>query len=198
MPGELHKLWQVGAVDGYHMEYGFSCMGYEVAAGIGVDMAAPDRPNVVFAGDGSYLMLNAELATAVMMGTRMTLVITDNRGFGCINRLQAGTGGAAFNNLFVDSHHEVLPEIDFVAHAASMGARAQKAGSIAELESMTAEAIGRSGVDVIVIDTDPGPSTAAGGTWWEVGVPEVSERAEVASAYKGWLDGKKRQLMRGE
>ena len=198
MPGELHKLWQVGAIDGYHMEYGFSCMGYEVAAGIGVDMAAPGRPNVVFAGDGSYLMLNAELATAVMMGTRMTLIITDNRGFGCINRLQAGTGGAAFNNLFVDSHHEVLPEIDFVAHAASMGARAQKAGSIAELESMTAEAIGRDGVDVIVIDTDPGPSTAAGGTWWEVGVPEVSDRAEVASAYEGWLDGKKRQLMRGE
>jgi histidinol-phosphate aminotransferase len=144
------------------------------------------------------IKLNAELATAVMMGTRMTLIITDNRGFGCINRLQAGTGGAAFNNLFVDSRHEVLPEIDFVAHAASMGARAQKAGSIAELESMAAEAIGRDGVDVIVIDTDPGPSTAAGGPWWEVGVPEVSDRAEVASAYEGWLDGKKRQLMRGE
>ena len=194
MPGELHKLWQVGDVDGYHMEYGFSCMGYEVAAGIGVDMAAPDRPNVVFAGDGSYLMLNAELATAVMMGRSMTLIITDNRGFGCINRLQAATGGAAFNNLFADSTHEVLPEIDFVAHAASMGARAQKAGSIAELEVMTTEAVARKGVDVIVIDTDPGPSTAAGGAWWEVGVPEVSERAEVKAAYEGWLEGKKRQL----
>ena len=198
MPGELHKLWQTGAVDGYHMEYGFSCMGYEVAAGIGVDMAAPDRPNIVFAGDGSYLMLNAELATAVMMGRSMTLIITDNRGFGCINRLQAGTGGAAFNNLFVDSEHDVLPEIDFVAHAASMGARAQKAGSIAELEAMTREAVARKGVDVIVIDTDPGPSTAAGGTWWEVGVPEVSERGEVATAYEGWRAGKKRQLERGE
>ena len=194
MPGELHKLWQVGQVDGYHMEYGFSCMGYEVAAGIGVDMAAPDRPNVVFAGDGSYLMLNAELTTAVMLGRSMTLIITDNRGFGCINRLQAGTGGAAFNNLFVDSHHEVLPEIDFVAHAASMGARAQKAGSIAELEVMTAEAVARKGVDVLVIDTDPGPSTAAGGTWWEVGVPAVSERAEVMAAYEGWRENKKRQL----
>jgi 3D-(3,5/4)-trihydroxycyclohexane-1,2-dione acylhydrolase (decyclizing) len=194
MPGELHKLWQVGKVDGYHMEYGFSCMGYEVAAGIGVDMAAPDRPNVVFAGDGSYLMLNAELATAVMMGRSMTLIITDNRGFGCINRLQAATGGAAFNNLLADSTHEVLPEIDFVAHAASMGARAQKAGSIAELEALAAEAVVRKGVDVIVIDTDPGPSTAAGGTWWEVGVPATSERAEVAAAYEGWLQNKKRQL----
>ena len=194
MPGELHKLWQVGQVDGYHMEYGFSCMGYEVAAGIGVDMAAPDRPNVVFAGDGSYLMLNAELPTAVMMGRSMTLIITDNRGFGCINRLQAATGGAAFNNLFADSHHEVLPEIDFVAHAASMGARAQKAGSITELEALTAEAVARKGVDVIVIDTDPGPSTAAGGTWWEVGVPEVSARPEVTAAYEGWVQNKKRQL----
>ena len=194
MPGELHKLWQVGQVDGYHMEYGFSCMGYEVAAGIGVDMAAPDRPNVGFAGDGSYLMLNAELPTAVMMGRSMTLIITDNRGFGCINRLQAATGGAAFNNLFADSHHEVLPEIDFVAHAASMGARAQKAGSITELEALTAEAVARKGVDVIVIDTDPGPSTAAGGTWWEVGVPEVSARPEVTAAYEGWVQNKKRQL----
>ena len=194
MPGELHKLWQVGQVDGYHMEYGFSCMGYEVAAGIGVDMAAPDRPNVVFAGDGSYLMLNAELATAVMMGRSLTLIITDNRGFGCINRLQAATGGAAFNNMLVDSTHEVLPEIDFVAHAASMGARAQKAGSIDELETLTAEAVTRKGVDVIVIDTDAGPSTAAGGTWWEVGVPAVSARPEVTAAHEGWRENKKRQL----
>ena len=81
-----------------------------------------------------------------------------------------------------------------MAHAASMGARAQKAGSIAELEVMTTEAVARKGVDVIVIDTDPGPSTAAGGAWWEVGVPEVSQRAEVKAAYEGWLEGKKRQL----
>jgi 3D-(3,5/4)-trihydroxycyclohexane-1,2-dione acylhydrolase (decyclizing) len=139
-------------------------------------------------------MLNAELATAVMMGRSMTLIITDNRGFGCINRLQAGTGGAAFNNMLVDSYHEVLPQIDFVAHAASMGARAQKAGSITELEEMTRAAITRKGVDVIVIDTDPAISTHAGGAWWEVGVPEVSERAEVAAVYEAWRDGKDRQL----
>ena len=88
----------------------------------------------------------------------------------------------------------MLPEIDFVAHAASMGARAQKAGSITELEALTAEAVARKGVDVIVIDTDPGPSTAAGGTWWEVGVPEVSARPEVTAAYEGWVQNKKRQL----
>ncbi len=193
MPGELHKLWQTGDVDGYHMEYGFSCMGYEVAAGIGVHMAAPGRPNIVFAGDGSYLMMNSELATAVMMGTSMTLVITDNRGFGCINRLQAATGGAAFNNLLADSYHEVLPHIDFVAHAASLGARAEKAGSIAELEAAVAKAVRRDGVDVIVIDTDPGPSTEAGGTWWDVAVPAVSTRDTVTAAYKNYQTGRQRQ-----
>lgn len=193
MPGELHKLWQTGDVDGYHMEYGFSCMGYEVAAGIGVHMAAPGRPNIVFAGDGSYLMMNSELATAVMMGTSMTLVITDNRGFGCINRLQAATGGAAFNNLLADSYHEVLPDIDFVAHAASLGARAEKAGSIAELEAAVAKAVRRDGVDVIVIDTDPGPSTEAGGTWWDVAVPAVSTRDTVTAAYKNYQTGRQRQ-----
>ena len=193
MPGELHKLWRVGQAGGYHMEYGFSCMGYEVAAGIGVHMAAPDRPNVVFAGDGSYLMLNAELATAVMMGATMTLVVTDNRGYGCINRLQAATGGAPFNNMLADSHHATLPEIDFVAHAASMGARARKAGSIAELEAMVAEAIARDGVDVIVVDTDPGLSTEAGGAWWDVAVPEVSNRKEVAAAHSAYRAGRERR-----
>ena len=193
MPGELHKLWRTGAVDGYHMEYGFSCMGYEVSAGIGVHMASPDRPNVVFAGDGSYLMMNSELATAVMMGVSMTLVVTDNRGYGCINRLQVATGGAPFNNLLADAHHEILPEIDFAAHAASLGARSQKVSSLDELEEAVLAAIGRAGVDVIVIDTDPGPSTEAGGVWWDVAVPAVSDRAAVGSAYQNYVQGRKRQ-----
>ena len=193
MPGELHKLWRVGMADGYHMEYGFSCMGYEVSAGLGVSLADPSRPNVVFAGDGSYLMANSELATAVMMGASMTLIITDNRGFGCINRLQAGTGGAPFNNLFEDSYHDTLPEIDFVAHAASLGARAVKAHSLTELEALVAERIAKQGVDVIVIDTDPGPSTEAGGTWWDVGVPDVSARQTVRDAHNQHQSGRERQ-----
>ena len=193
MPGELHKLWRTGAVDGYHMEYGFSCMGYEVSAGIGVHMASPDRPNVVFAGDGSYLMMNSELVTAAMMGVSMTLVVTDNRGYGCINRLQVATGGAPFNNLLADAHHEILPEIDFAAHAASLGARSQKVSSLDELEEAVLAASGRAGVDVIVIDTDPGPSTEAGGVWWDVAVPAVSDRAAVGSAYQNYVQGRKRQ-----
>ncbi len=123
----------------------------------------------------------------------MTLIITDNRGFGCINRLQKATGGAAFNNLFEDSYHKRMPEIDFVAHAASMGARAHKADSLLELESLTKQACSADGVDVIVIDSDPGPSTQAGGSWWDVAVPEVSTRKEVNAAAKAYHEGKAHQ-----
>ena len=99
LPGELHKLWQAGAPGSYHGEYGFSTMGYEIAGGLGVKMAKPDQEVVVMLGDGSYLMLNSEIATSVMLGLRLTIVLLDNRGFGCINRLQMATGGANFNNL---------------------------------------------------------------------------------------------------
>jgi 3D-(3,5/4)-trihydroxycyclohexane-1,2-dione acylhydrolase (decyclizing) len=109
-------------------------------------------------------------------------VITDNRGFGCINRLQMGTGGAEFNNLLDTAYHVNPSQIDFVAHAASMGAKAVKAASIAELEDHLAKAKTHDGVYAIVLDTDPYPSTPHGGSWWEVGVPEVSPRAEVNAA----------------
>ena len=183
MPGELHKLFQAGRPMSYHMEYDFSCMGYEIAGGIGIKMAEPDRDVIVMIGDGSYMMANSELATAAMMGIKLTLVVTDNRGFGCINRLQMGTGGAEFNCLLDHSYHVNPSAIDFVAHTASMGAKSIKAGSIAELETALAQARAHEGGPVaIVIDTDPYPSTEAGGTWWEVGVPEVSERDAVRAA----------------
>ena len=122
----MHKLWQAGAPGSYHMEYGFSCMGYEIAGGLGVKLARPDADVIVMVGDGSYMMMNSEIATSVMLGAKLTIVLLDNRGYGCINRLQMATGGANFNNLFKDTHHEVLPEIDFAAHAAAHGrARAQ-------------------------------------------------------------------------
>ncbi len=104
MPGVLHVLWR-GSEGGYHMEYGFSCMGYEIAGALGIKMAQPRRDVICMVGDGSYMMANSELATAVMMGIPFTVVLTDNRGFGCINRLQKATGGAPFNNLLDDSHH---------------------------------------------------------------------------------------------
>ncbi|PZR93726.1 MAG: 3D-(3,5/4)-trihydroxycyclohexane-1,2-dione acylhydrolase (decyclizing) [Stutzerimonas stutzeri] len=184
LPGELHKLWQAGAPGGYHMEYGYSCMGYEIAGGLGTKLADPAREVFVMVGDGSYLMMNSEIATSVMLGVKLTIVVLDNRGFGCINRLQNATGGASFNNLLRDTRHEVLPEIDFAAHAGAMGAISRKVAGLAELETALAEARGHDRTSVIVIDTDPLISTDAGGHWWEVAVPEVSVRDEVKAARK--------------
>jgi 3D-(3,5/4)-trihydroxycyclohexane-1,2-dione acylhydrolase (decyclizing) len=182
LPGELHKLWRAAAPGGYHMEYGFSCMGYEIAGGLGVKMARPEAEVVVMVGDGSYLMLNSEIATSVMLGLKLTIVLLDNGGYGCINRLQAATGGAPFNNLLTDARHMVLPRIDFRAHAESLGAIAEHVGSIAGLEAAFARAGQAERTTVIVIETDPLESTGAGGHWWDVGVPEVSARQEVQNA----------------
>ncbi len=181
MPGELHKLWKSYNPGSYHMEYGFSCMGYEIAGAMGIKMAEPQRDVICFTGDGTYMMANSELATAVMMGLDFTLIITDNRGYGCINRLQMGTGNAEFNNLLDHTHHVNPSSIDFVKHSESMGATARKVSSIAELEEALATR-GDRGVKVFVLDTDPYPSTQAGSAWWDVAVPEVSTRKEVNQA----------------
>ena len=193
LPGELHKLWKTGDPLGYHLEYGYSCMGYEIAGGLGVKMALPDREVIVMVGDGSYLMLNSEIATSVMLGVKLTIVILDNGGYGCINRLQGECGGAPFNNLLVDTRHVTLPAIDFVAHARSLGAESRKASSLAELETAMAEARERPVTQVILIDTDAEPSTGAGGHWWDVAVPAVSVRREVEAAREGYEAHQRRQ-----
>jgi 3D-(3,5/4)-trihydroxycyclohexane-1,2-dione acylhydrolase (decyclizing) len=186
LPGELHKHWKASAPLGYHMEYGYSCMGYEIAGGLGVKMADPSREVIVMVGDGSYLMMNSELATSVMLGQKLTVVLLDNRGYGCINRLQRATGAESFNNLLQHTNHVTLPDIDFAAHAASLGARSMKVKSISELEDALKEARGAERSTVIVIDTDPLISTDAGGHWWDVAVPEVSARSEVNTARKNY------------
>ena len=193
MPGELHKLWKANRPMSYHMEYGFSCMGYEIAGAMGIKMAEPERDVLCFTGDGTYMMANSEMATAAMMGVSFTVIVTDNRGFGCINRLQMGTGGAEFNNLLKDAVHETPSAIDFAAHAASMGATSVKVSSISELEQALAKRGDITGPYVIVIDTDPYPSTPHGGSWWEVGVPEVSVRSEVNDAHEKYIEDKKTQ-----
>ena len=164
------------------MEYGYSCMGYEIAGGLGAKMAHPDREVVVMVGDGSYMMMNSELATSVMLGHKIIVVLLDNRGFGCINRLQMGTGGKSFNNLLDTARHEVPSNIDFTAHAGSMGATSEKVANLDELELAMGRARASDASYVIVIDTDPLPSTEAGGHWWDVAVPEVSNRQEVNEA----------------
>jgi 3D-(3,5/4)-trihydroxycyclohexane-1,2-dione acylhydrolase (decyclizing) len=195
LPGELHKLWRVSAPGGYHVEYGYSCMGYEIAGGIGVKMARPDREVIVVIGDGSYLMLNSEIATSVMLGRKLVIVVLDNRGFGCIGRLQKAVGGAPFNNQLDDcaANGGAAPAIDFAAHARSLGGQAEHVRTIPELEAALGRARAAAGTYVISIDTSPWRATEEGGCWWEVAVPEVSGRSEVAAARRQYQHDKARQ-----
>ncbi|MFV0384141.1 3D-(3,5/4)-trihydroxycyclohexane-1,2-dione acylhydrolase (decyclizing) [Paracoccus sp. (in: a-proteobacteria)] len=198
MPGALKLLW-LPSQGGYHMEYGYSCMGYEVAGAMGLKLARPEREVICFVGDGSYMMMNSELATAVMRRIPFTVVLTDNRGYGCINRLQKGTGGAAFNNMYVDSRIETQPQIDFVGHAASMGAHAVKAESIADLEAEVKAARSRDIPTVIVIDTTaapgPGDGLEGAGHFWDVAVPEVGDTERLRAAYADYLKNIARQSL---
>ncbi len=185
LPGELHKLWRVRWPGGYHAEYGYSCMGYEIAGGLGVAMAMPARDVIAMVGDGSYLMLNSELATAVMLGVKLTVVLVDNRGFGCIDRLARASGGEGHDNLLPDA----APRIDFVAHARSLGAVAERVDGIAALEAALVRARPERQVAVIVVETDPTRATAAGGHWWDVAIPAVSHRPAVVAARSAYEDG---------
>jgi 3D-(3,5/4)-trihydroxycyclohexane-1,2-dione acylhydrolase (decyclizing) len=171
-------------------------MGYEIAGGLGVKLARPDDDVVVMVGDGSYLMLNSEIATSVMLGLKLVIVVLDNRGYGCINRLQRSTGAEGFNNLLDDSHHLALPDIDFAAHARALGAIASKVGSIADLEAALAASRANDRTTVVVIDTDAYAVTEAGGTWWDVAVPEVSSRGAVNEARASY--DKQRLLQRAD
>ncbi len=150
-------------------------MGYEIAGGLGVKLADPTRDVVVMLGDGSYLMMNSEIATSIAMDLKLTIVLLDNGGFGCINRLQQATGGAPFNNL-------VPHGVDLCAHAASLGALAENVAGLAELEAAVRRAQNAPRTTVIVVATDPAVSTEAGGHWWDVAIPAVSSRPEVTRA----------------
>ena len=195
LPGELHKLWRTSKPGGYHVEYGYSCMGYEIAGGLGVKMARPDREVIVMVGDGSYLMLNAEIATSVMLGHKLIIVVLDNRGYGCINRLQQAVGGQPFNNLLDDclQGSDGAPQIDFAANARSLGAEAEHVTSIAGLEAALLRARAAKRTYVVTIDTDPARTTAEGGTWWDVAVPAVSDRDEVVAARRQYEHDRQQQ-----
>jgi 3D-(3,5/4)-trihydroxycyclohexane-1,2-dione acylhydrolase (decyclizing) len=189
LPGELHKLWQVQAPGTYHLEYGFSCMGYEIAGGLGVKLAHPNREVVVVLGDGSWLMMHAELATSIAMGLKLIVVLLDNGGFGCIDRLQRGTGGASFGTMLPG------PAMDFAAQATGLGAIAIAVDGIAALEGAIAEALAAPRSTVIVLRTDAAASTGAGGHWWDVAVPEISSRAEVRAARAAYETARAAQIL---
>jgi 3D-(3,5/4)-trihydroxycyclohexane-1,2-dione acylhydrolase (decyclizing) len=191
LPAELHKLWRSALPGNYHVEYGYSCMGYEIAGGLGVKLARPEREVMVMVGDGSYLMLNSEIATSVMLGLKLIIVVLDNRGYGCIQRLQLTSGGERHNNLLEDCGARV--QIDFAAHAASLGAGSVHVGDVAELKAAMQRAREAKTTQVIVIDTSPWRTTEDGGAWWEVAIPEVSSREEVRAARERYESAKKAQ-----
>ena len=195
LPGELHKLWRSSDADSYHVEYGYSCMGYEIAGGLGAKMAAPERDIIVMVGDGSYLMMNSEIATSIALGQKLIIVILDNRGFGCINRLQTSLGGKGYNNLWQSSYEQEssAPEIDFAQHAAALGAHAEKIGGIADLDEALGRAKRADRTTVVVIDTDPIVSTESGGTWWDVPVAQVSDNSAVSDALVDYEEQQKRR-----
>jgi len=195
LPAELHKLWRAAVPGAYHVEYGYSCMGYEIAGGLGVKMARPEREVFVVVGDGSYLMMNSEIATSVMLGLKLIIVILDNRGYGCINRLQQACGSPPFNNLLVDCVQgpEGAPVIDFAAHARALGAHALHVDDVEALRDALQQARASDRTCAIVIDTDPARTTQDGGWWWEVAVPEVSERSQVRAARAAYEAGKRQQ-----
>ncbi|MEJ8826447.1 3D-(3,5/4)-trihydroxycyclohexane-1,2-dione acylhydrolase (decyclizing) [Variovorax humicola] len=197
LPAELHKLWRAGAPGGYHMEYGYSTMGYEIAGGLGVKLARPEKEVIVMVGDGSYMMMNSEIATSVLLGRKLIVVVLDNRGYGCIHRLQRASGSPQFNNMLDDC----VPEggnasaIDFAGHARSMGAGAVHVENIAGLREALRAARAAHGTQVIVIDTTAERTTADGGCWWEVAIPEVSARAEVNEARARYEAAKRDQKL---
>ena len=197
LPAELHKLWRAGAPGNYHVEYGYSCMGYEIAGGLGVKMARPEQEVIVMVGDGSYLMMNSEIATSVMLGHKLIIVVLDNRGFGCIQRLQTASGGTHFNNMFDDcvSGTGSLPAIDFALHARSLGAGGQQVANIAELKAALRDARASRITQVIAITTTHLRTTDDGGCWWEVPIPEVSQRAEVHDARAAYVAAKQNQRL---
>jgi 3D-(3,5/4)-trihydroxycyclohexane-1,2-dione acylhydrolase (decyclizing) len=195
LPAEVHKLWRAGAPGSYHVEYGFSCMGYEIAAGLGVKLAQPDKEVIVMVGDGSYMMMNSEIATSVMLGLKLIIVVQDNRGFGCISRLQTGTGNAPFNNMLSDCKADSGQDlrIDFAAHARAMGADSVHVADLNALSQAMVHARRANKTQVIVIDTSADRVTENDSAWWEVGVPEVSDRPEVLAAHRQMAVGKARR-----
>ncbi|MDP4301018.1 3D-(3,5/4)-trihydroxycyclohexane-1,2-dione acylhydrolase (decyclizing) [Leptothrix discophora] len=196
LPAELHKLWRARAPGGYHMEYGYSCMGYEIAGGLGAKIGAPEREVIVMVGDGSYMMMNSELASSVLLGRKLIVVVLDNRGYGCIERLQRASGVPGFNNMLDDCTAEAgeRSTLDFAMHARSMGADAVHVGSVAELKAAMVRARAASKTQVIVIDTTH-HRTSPGGCWWEVAIPEVSSRPDVDAAHGRYVDGKQGQRL---
>jgi len=192
-PGEVNNGWRAAEINSFDCEYGYSCMGYEIAGGWGAKMAMPDREVIVFVGDGSTMMMNSDLFSSVVSGHKLIVIICDNGGFAVINRLQVNQGGLPFNNLLDDCKGEhTHVRVDFAALAAAQGCESETVETIAELEGALERARAADRTYVIALRTDA-YSWTEGGSYWEVGVPEVSNRSEVLAAHDEVVAGKANQ-----
>ena len=181
LPGELVNGWRAQTVHSFDCEYGYSCMGYEISGAWGAKLAMPEREVVVLLGDGSYLMMNSDLYSTVLTGHKLIVIVADNGGYAVFDRLQVNQGGESFNNLFADCRTERLVDVDFAAHAAAMGCETEAVQTIGELESAIERARAADRTYVIALKTHP-HSWTGGGSFWEVGVPEVSASESVRQA----------------
>jgi 3D-(3,5/4)-trihydroxycyclohexane-1,2-dione acylhydrolase (decyclizing) len=198
LPGDLHKLWRTRTPGGYHLEYGYSCMGYEIAGGLGVRMAHPARDVYVMVGDGSYLMMAQEIATAVQEGVDLTILLLDNHGFSSIGGLSEAVGCGGFGTRYrrrgaAGELDADLVAVDFAANAASMGAHAVRAATREEIAAALGEARTRGGVNVIVIPVDREQRVGGYECWWDVPVAETSPLPEVRSARAEYENARRKQ-----
>ncbi len=188
MPGDLHKLWRPHGPDGYHVEYGYSCMGYEIPGGLGVKLARPDAEVFVMIGDGSYLMLSSELVTAVQERVKLTVVLVQNHGFQSIGALSETVGTDRFGTRYQYRGEQsgqldggILP-VDLAANAASLGARVLRARTVADLREHLRAARDGEVTTVIHIETDPMVAAPDGAGWWDVPVAEVATEPSTLAA----------------
>ena len=199
LPAEVTANWKTLDPSTVDVEFGFSCMGYEISGAWGAKIAQderePDNDVITFCGDGSYLMLNSDIYSSVLSQKKIIALVLDNGGFAVINKLQNNTGNESFNNLIKDC--PTIPKafgVDFVAHASSMGATAEKVANAAELKEAFKRAKASEKTYVIVMDVDPYEGwTTEGHTWWEVGTPHVSNNEKIDKAHKEWESSRKRQ-----
>ena len=197
LPGDLHKLWRARDPKGYHMEYGYSCMGYEIAGGLGVKMAAPDREVYVMVGDGSYLMMAQEIHTAIQEGFKLNIILLDNHGFASIGGLSEACGGGGFGTEYRYRDNGSLSgatvPVDFVANAASLGALAVRACSLDELKQALLASKSSERTTVTVVEVDREPRVPGYESWWDVPIAEVSESEGVRAARRAYEAAVKRE-----
>jgi 3D-(3,5/4)-trihydroxycyclohexane-1,2-dione acylhydrolase (decyclizing) len=192
LPGELNVNWRTKGIGTFDCEYGYSCMGYEIAGGWGAALARERGDVFVLVGDGSYLMLNSDLYSSVLSGRKLIVVVCDNGGYAVIERLQVAQGGAPFNNMWETSRVARQVRVDFAAHARALGCAAESVSTIAELESALERARVAERTSVVVVPVEP-HAWSEGGAFWEVGVPEVSDRPAVRAAREALEEGKRVQ-----